>query len=109
MAALVVAGSQAQASLSLSCQFVSQGNWSLDAVGSNSTPVGDIQAVGPAGSTVQKAFLYSSSWSWGAPAKHAKDLTGFLILDLEPRTLDFTVKNPCQIPLNPPLGKGDFQ
>jgi hypothetical protein len=61
---LVAAGS-AHASLAVSYQFVGQGNWSLDAVGSNNTPVGTLQAFVPVGATVQKAFLYSSSS--GAP------------------------------------------
>ena len=59
--ALVMLPVAAQASLNLDYQFVGKGNWSLDAVGSNNTPVGDIQAVVPVGSTVEKAFLYSSN------------------------------------------------
>ena len=48
------------ASLIESYQFVGNGNWSLDAVGSNNEPVGILQAYVPEGSTVEKAFLYSS-------------------------------------------------
>lgn len=50
----------AHASLTVSFQFNGNGNWSLDAVGGNGTPVGDLQALVPTGSTVVKAFLYSS-------------------------------------------------
>ncbi len=59
--AVVALAGQAQASLSLRYQFVGNGNWSLDAVGSNRTPVGTISAVVPEGSTVVKAYLYSSN------------------------------------------------
>jgi hypothetical protein len=52
----------AQAALTVSYQFNGNGNWSLDAVGGNSTPVGDLQALVPTGSTVVKAFLYSSTF-----------------------------------------------
>jgi hypothetical protein len=50
-------------SLTPSFQFVGKGNWSLDAVGSNNTPVGPIHAVVPPGSTVVKAFLYSTMYA----------------------------------------------
>jgi methionine-rich copper-binding protein CopC len=43
-----------------SYQFNGKGNWSLDAVGSNSTPVGTLEALVPPGSVVEKAFLYTS-------------------------------------------------
>lgn len=48
------------ASLESSYTFNGKGNWSLDGVGSNATPVGTIDAMVPSGSTVEKAFLYSS-------------------------------------------------
>lgn len=50
----------ASAALQTSYQFNGKGNWSLDGVGSNDTPVGSISAVVPVGSTVEAAFLYSS-------------------------------------------------
>lgn len=50
----------AVASLSASYQFNGKGNWSIDAVGSNSSPVGIIEAEVPVGSKIEKAFLYSS-------------------------------------------------
>lgn len=53
----------AHADLALSYQFNGFGNWSLDAVGSNNTPVGTLDVFVPAGSTVEKAFLYSSLYS----------------------------------------------
>lgn len=53
--------SEAKASLSKSYQFNGNGNWTLDAVGGNSTPVGDLDIFVPAGSTIEKAFLYSSA------------------------------------------------
>jgi hypothetical protein len=49
--------------LTPSFQFFGHGNWSLDAVGSNNTPIGPIHAVVPPGSTVVKAFLYSTMFS----------------------------------------------
>lgn len=52
---------QAFASLNVSYQFNGRGNWSLDAVGSNNSPVGNVSAFVPSGSLVQKAFLYSST------------------------------------------------
>ena len=48
------------ASLTPSFQFNGNGNWSLDATGSNRNPVGSVSAVVPAGSSIVKAFLYSS-------------------------------------------------
>ena len=54
---------KASATLLTSYQFNGNGNWSLDAVGSNNTPVGDIRAFVPTGSKVEKAFLYSSTYS----------------------------------------------
>jgi hypothetical protein len=61
--ALAVGASEvpkASATLLTSYQFNGNGNWSLDGVGSNSTPVGNIDAFVPVGSTVEKAFLYST-------------------------------------------------
>ena len=46
--------------LAISYQFHGRGNWSLDAVGSNNSPVGTIQASVPLGSTIEKAYLYTS-------------------------------------------------
>lgn len=59
----VFAAGASHATLSNSFQFVGNGNWSIDGVGSNNTPVGDISAIVPVGSTVEKAFLYSSTFS----------------------------------------------
>lgn len=69
LALFMVAGA-ASASLSTSFQFNGKGNWSIDAVGGNGTPVGDLTAVVPTGSTVVKAFLYSSTnhFNDGPPA-----------------------------------------
>lgn len=52
----------AVASLSSTYQFNGKGNWSIDAVGSNNTPIGIIEASVPVGSKVEKAFLYSSMY-----------------------------------------------
>jgi hypothetical protein len=57
----------AKASLSLEYQFSGTGNWSIDGVGSNRTPVGSISAVVPVGSTVQRAYLYSTMYSFSGP------------------------------------------
>ena len=51
----------ASADLALSYQFVGNGNWSLDGVGSNAIPTGVIDAFVPAGSVVERAFLYSAT------------------------------------------------
>jgi hypothetical protein len=50
----------ASASLSSSYQFNGHGNWSIDAVGSNNTPTGIVQAFVPENSVIEKAFLYTS-------------------------------------------------
>ena len=52
---------KASAALTNSYQFSGKGNWSIDGVGSNNTPVGSINAIVPVGSTVVKAFLYSTT------------------------------------------------
>jgi hypothetical protein len=51
----------ASAALLTSYQFNGNGNWSLDAVGSDNTPVGNIDAFVPLGSKIEKAFLYSTN------------------------------------------------
>ena len=61
-----IACSPASAQLTPSFTWNGNGNWSLDAVGSNNTPVGDVQADVPVGSTVVKAFLYSSIYTFNA-------------------------------------------
>ena len=58
----VAVGTTADGSLLTSYTFQGHGNWSIDAVGGNDTPVGTIEAFVPVGSTVQKAFLYSTTW-----------------------------------------------
>ena len=55
-----VGGQQVSAGTVVSYQFTGTGNWSLDAIGSNSSPVGIVSAEVPLGSTVEKAYLYSS-------------------------------------------------
>jgi hypothetical protein len=60
--ASMLAANAANATLATSYQFVGNGNWSIDGVGSNNTPVGTISAIVPLGSTVEKAFLYSSTF-----------------------------------------------
>jgi len=50
----------AEAGLTSSYQFNGKGNWSLDAVGGNNTPIGNLQAFVPVGSVIEKAFLYTS-------------------------------------------------
>jgi hypothetical protein len=63
IAAAVAIIPTAQADLNVSYQFNGLGNISIDAVGSNATPVGNVSAVVPAGSTVVQAFLYSAQYS----------------------------------------------
>lgn len=60
MISLMAIAPLAHASLSLNYQFNGRGNWSIDGVGSNNTPVGTVQAYVPVGSTVERAFLYTS-------------------------------------------------
>ena len=63
---LSIAMSPLHAALSTSYQFNGKGNWSIDATGSNNTPVGVIATENiPAGSTVVQAFLYSSLYVCG--------------------------------------------
>lgn len=65
LAALFTAGSTSGllADLTSSYQFNGKGNWSIDAVGGNNTPVGTLQASVPLGATVERAFLYSSLYN----------------------------------------------
>ncbi|QHJ13666.1 hypothetical protein FX988_03935 [Paraglaciecola mesophila] len=49
------------AALSPSYSFNGNGNWSLDGCGGNSTPTCSIDAVVPSGSTIEAAFLYSTT------------------------------------------------
>jgi len=58
--ALLTGAQLAQASLAVDYQFNGNGNWSLSALGSNNSPTGNLQALVPTGSTVEKAFLYST-------------------------------------------------
>jgi len=53
----------AQTAIIPNYQFNGKGNWSIDAIGSNSDPVGLVTASVPLGSTIEKAFLYSSMTS----------------------------------------------
>ncbi len=66
LAGLVLAGGTTglRAELTKSYQFNGKGNWSIDGLGGNGTPVGLLQASIPVGATVQKAYLYSSLWSF---------------------------------------------
>ena len=67
--ALVMLPVAAQASLNLSYQFVGNGDWTLSGVGSTATNVGNLNTTVPTGSTIEKAFLYSSLYSFSsAPA-----------------------------------------
>jgi hypothetical protein len=60
-------GTAAHAQLTVNYQVNGFVDWSLSAVGSNQTPVGNLQAVVPTGSTVVKAYLYSSQSSIATP------------------------------------------
>ena len=53
----------ARAQLTPIYQFNGNGNWSLSAVGSNNTPVGNLLAEVPTGSTVVQAYMFSSQYS----------------------------------------------
>jgi hypothetical protein len=55
-------GTAAHAQLTVNYQTSGLVDWSLSAVGSNSDPVGNLQAVVPTGSTVVKAYLYSAQY-----------------------------------------------
>ncbi len=61
--ATAVVSATVHAQLAPIYQFNGNGNWSLSAVGSNNTPVGNLLAQVPVGSTIQKAFLFSSQYS----------------------------------------------
>lgn len=62
---LIGLGTQAKtdAALVKSYQFNGKGNWSIDAVGGNTTPVGTLEAFVPSGSNIETAFLYSSNFN----------------------------------------------
>src|SRR4051812_22150395 len=74
-----------RASLSNSYQFNGNGNWSIDGVGSNSSPVGTLQAFVPTGSTVEKAFLYTSLTPHSALGSITFDGTLLSTASFEPR------------------------
>jgi hypothetical protein len=57
---LLCAVGDAAAGLNQAALFSGHVGMSIDGVGSNNSPVGDIQVLMPAGSTVLKAFLYSA-------------------------------------------------
>ena len=61
LATMAFASATANAALMPSYVFQGNGNWSLDAVGENTTPVGSLSALVPTGSTIEQAFLYSST------------------------------------------------
>ena len=65
LAIVTLAPISASGALIESYSFQGKGNWSIDAVGSNSTPVGDLLIDVPAGSTIEKAFLYASMTTLG--------------------------------------------
>ena len=60
MAGLLFAASPVGAQLSPAMQLTGNVGLSVDAVGSNSTPVGNVSAYIPVGATIEKAFLYSA-------------------------------------------------
>lgn len=64
--ALIALGTatKAEAGLTKSYQFNGKGNWSIDGIGSNSTPVGTLEAFIPTGSKIETAFLYSSGFNF---------------------------------------------
>src|ERR1700684_1564756 len=62
-AILAAVTTPARAQLNSLYQFNGNGNWSLSAVGSNNTPVGNLLAQVPTGSTVVEALLFSSQYS----------------------------------------------
>lgn len=55
-------------SLSGSYTFVGKGNWSLDATSGSATGGGEIDALVPTGSRIEKAFLYESTFDASQPA-----------------------------------------
>ena len=60
---LAVVSTTAHAQLTVNYQFNGNGDWSISGVGSNNTPVGNLEAIVPVGSTVQAAYLYSSQYA----------------------------------------------
>ncbi|RYD35505.1 MAG: VPDSG-CTERM sorting domain-containing protein [Verrucomicrobiaceae bacterium] len=62
-----IAGLDAKSALTSLYQFNGKGNWSIDALGSTAPAnLGDLDAIVPAGSTIQKAYLYSTTFG-GSP------------------------------------------
>ncbi|WP_146343891.1 calcium-binding protein [Phaeobacter marinintestinus] len=55
-------------SLSVNYSYFGNGNWSIDAVGGSATGGGVVEAIVPAGSTVEAAFLYQSRYSYNTTA-----------------------------------------
>jgi hypothetical protein len=65
-AAVIGLTSVAMGGLTKSYQFNGKGNWSISGIGSTNTNVGNLTATIPAGSTVQQAYLYSSTYAFSS-------------------------------------------
>ena len=76
LAVLMSIHTEARATLISSYQFNGTGNWSIDGVGSNNSPVGTLDAFVPVGATVEKAFLYSSTWNFTSPIVPSVNFNG---------------------------------
>lgn len=74
--ALLLGSTSAMASLTSAGTFTGNVGLSVDGIGSNSSPVGNVQAVIPVGATILKAYLYSagtpSPWYGQSPTTLAQ-------------------------------------
>lgn len=92
LAFVLLASPTANAALIESYTFQGKGNWSIDAVGSNDTPVGDLAIDVPAGSTIEKAYLYASMNSFGSSPEVVLDGTTYLPSDFTPLGINFDLQ-----------------
>jgi hypothetical protein len=81
-----------QAQLTPAFTWSGNGNWSLDAIGGNGTPVGNVLANVPVGSTIIKAYLYSSQYDFSPP---------FPTPDVTLGATDYSGGAWTQLPVNP--------
>ncbi len=81
-----------QAQLTPAFTWTGNGNWSLDAIGGNDTPVGNVLANVPVGSTILKAYLYSSQYDFSG---------SFPTPDISLGATDYSGAAWTQLPINP--------
>lgn len=85
----------ANAQLTAAFTWSGNGDWSIDGVGGTNTPVGDVTAVVPVGSTVLKAYLYSAQYDFSE---------AFPTPDITLGSTEYSGASWTQLPANPSAG-----